>query len=63
MDQFKIEKCPNNGCNFWRPGDKCGKDSMSIKDQLPYVKYLHYADFCEVRRQADRYRLTKVLEE
>lgn len=61
--KFKVENCPNCGCNFWRPNDQCAKNGMTIKDQIPYTKYLHYSDFCQVRRQTDMYRLNQMLEE
>ena len=63
MDYFWIDSCPHHGCNSWRFGDYCIKHKTGIEWQLEFVKDMHTPQMCMVRKQADEFRLRKLLED
>ena len=63
MSNFVVEYCALKACQHWRIGNNCTKHNKSIADQLEYVINLHNSDVCEVRRQANLYRLDNLLED
>ena len=63
MSHFVVKYCELRACQHWRIDNKCVKNNMSIARSIKYVANMHDSSVCEVRRQIDKYRLEKMLEE
>ena len=63
MSHFVVKYCELRACQHWRIDNKCVKNNMSIAGSIKYVANMHDSSVCEVRRQIDKYRLEKMLEE
>ena len=63
MTYLVVDKCEKRACLHWRQPSNCIKHSMYLPSQMKYVANIHDADTCQVRKQIDMYRLTKMIEE
>ena len=63
MSNFVVEYCKLSACQHWRIDNKCVKNGMPIANSIKYLANMHDSSVCEVRRQLDKYRLEKMLEE
>ena len=58
-----VENCPQKACLHWRTGNLCVKHHAFIPQQMQWLANIHDATTCQVRKQIDVYRLTKMIEE
>ena len=63
MSHFVVKYCELRACQHWRIDNRCVKHGMAIVNSLKYVANMHDSSVCEVRRQIDKYRLERMLEE
>jgi hypothetical protein len=62
MSYFVVNACTNKACQSWRIGDKCVKDQLNIEWATKRFANIHDSTSCQIRKQIDEYRLTKMLE-
>ena len=63
LSHFSVQYCELKACQHWRLDNHCAKNGAPIAPSLPLVANMHDSSICEVRRQANIYRLEHLLED